>query len=152
MKKNDSLIKVEAQSRQPTPARINEDQPATKEDSMDIRRYLETSVLSAVLLLACGIPGLAKNSRTLALTHDAVLSGKTLPAGKYVVQWDAHSPQATVEFARRHKVVLSTEGRLEDRGKKYHSNTVVYDTASDGSLTIIEIRFARSSEILVFNQ
>jgi hypothetical protein len=119
---------------------------------MDIRKYIGTSILSAVLILASGIPGLAKDSRTLALNHDAVLSGKTLPAGKYVVQWETHSPQATVEFARRHKVVLSTQGRLEDRGKKYNSNTVVYDTASDGSMTISEIRFAGSSEVLVFNQ
>ena len=118
---------------------------------MDIRKYLGTSILSAALLLACGIPGLAKNSRTVALPHDAVLSGKTLPAGNYVVQWEAHSPQAVVEFAQRHKVVLSTEGRCEDRGKKYYSNVVVYDTASDGSRTISEIRFAGSSEVLVFN-
>jgi hypothetical protein len=119
---------------------------------MDIRRYLGTSILSAVLLLACGIPGLAKNSRTLALDRDAVLNGKALSAGKYVVQWEAHSPQASVEFAQRHKVVLSTEGRLEDRGKKYYSNMVLYDTASDGTSTINEIRFAGSSEVLVFNQ
>jgi hypothetical protein len=119
---------------------------------MDIREYLGTSILAVALLLAFGIPGLAKNSRTVALTRDAVLSGKTLPAGDYVVQWVAHSPQATVEFAQHHKVVLSTEGRFEDRGKKYNSNTIVYDTASDGSMTISEIRFAGSSEVLVFNQ
>ena len=119
---------------------------------MDIRKYLGTSILAAALLLASGIPGLAKNSRTVALARDAVLSGKTLPACDYVVQWEARSPQATVEFARRHKVVLSTEGKLEDRGKKYNSNTVVYGTASDGTTTISEIRFAGSSEVLVFNQ
>jgi hypothetical protein len=102
--------------------------------------------------LACGIPALAKNSRTLAFTHDAVLSGKTLPAGKYVVQWATHSPQATVEFAQGHKVVLSAEGTLENRRKRYNSNMVVYKTASDGSLTISEIRFAGSSAVLVFNQ
>ena len=119
---------------------------------MEIRKYLGTSILSVALLLASGIPGLAKNSRTVAVTRDAVLSGKTLPAGTYVVQWEAHSPQAAVDFAQGHKVVLSAEGRFEDRGKKYSSTTVVYDTAPDGSMTISEIRFAGSSEVLVFNQ
>ena len=119
---------------------------------MDIRRYLGTSILSAVLLLACGIPGLAKDSRAVVLAHDGVVSGKTLLAGNYVVQWEANNPQATVEFAQRHKVVLSTEGRLEDRGTKYKSNAVIYDTASNGTNTITEIRFAGSSEVLVFNQ
>jgi hypothetical protein len=118
---------------------------------MDIRKYLGTSILSVALLLAFGIPGLAKNLRTMALTRDAVLSGKTLPAGTYVVQWEAHSPQAVVEFAQRHKVVLSTEGKIEDRGKKYYSNVVVYGIAADGSSSISEIRFAGSSEVLVFN-
>jgi hypothetical protein len=119
---------------------------------MDIRKYLGTSILSVVLLLACGYPGFAKNSRTVAFTHDVVLSGTTLPAGKYVVQWEAQRGRTTVEFARDHKVVLSTDCKFEDRGKKYDSNTVVYDIASGGSMTISEIRFAGSSEVLVFNQ
>jgi hypothetical protein len=119
---------------------------------MNIRKHLGTSILSVALLLAAGIPGFAKTSRTVALRYDAVLSGTTLPAGQYVVSWEAHSPRATVELARGRKVVLSTEGRLEDRGKKYDSNIVVYDTASDGTRTISEIRFAGSSQVLVFNQ
>jgi hypothetical protein len=119
---------------------------------MDIRKCLGTSILSVVLLLASGYPGFAKNSRTIAFTHDVVLSGTALPAGQYVVRWEARSPRTTVEFARGKKTVLSTECRLEDRGKKSPSNTVVYDTASDGTSTISEIRFAGSSEVLVFNQ
>ena len=119
---------------------------------MDMRKLLGTSILSVALLLASGIPGLAKNSRTVALTRDLVLSATTLPAGQYVVRWEAQSLRATVEFARDKRVVLSTQGRIEDRGKKYHSNTVVYQTASDGTSTLSEIRFAGSSEVLVFNQ
>ena len=88
----------------------------------------------------------------MALLHDAVLKGTTLPAGKYIVKWKAHSPEATVEFARDHKVILSTDARLEDRGKKYQDSSVLYDTASDGTILVREIRFAGSSEVLVFNQ
>jgi hypothetical protein len=116
-----------------------------------IRKCCGTGVLS-LLLLAASVPALAKNSGTVALTHDVVLSGTTLAAGRYVVRWEAQSPRATVEFARGHKVVLSTQCKLEDRGKKYLSDTVVYDIASDGTRTITEIRFAGSSEVLVFNQ
>lgn len=119
---------------------------------MDMRKYLATVILSAALFLASGISSAAKESRNLALNQDAVLSGTTLPAGKYIVRWEAHSPGATVEFARGHQVVLSTECKLEDRGTKYSSNSVMYDTAADGTRTIGEIRFAGSSEVLVFNQ
>ena len=119
---------------------------------MNIRKYICTSILSLALLLACGIPGFAKNSRTVTLTRNVVLNGTTLPAGDYVVRWEAHSPQASVEFARDNKVVLSTECKLEDRGKKSNSDSILYYTASDGTMTINEIRFAGSSAVLVFNQ
>jgi len=119
---------------------------------MDIRRYLGILIVSVALLLASGIPGFAKNSRTVALTHNVVLSGATLPAGQYVIRWEGQSPRANVEFAQGKKVVLSTQCGLEDRGKKYDSSTVVYGTAADGTNSISEIRFAGSSEVLVFNQ
>jgi hypothetical protein len=119
---------------------------------MDIRKYLGTSILSVVLLLASGIPGFAKNSRTVTLTYGVVLSGTTLPAGQYVVRWEAQSPRTSVEFARGNKTVFSTECRFEDRGKKYNSDSVLYCPAADGSMTISEIRFRGSSEVLVFNQ
>ena len=59
---------------------------------MGIRRHLWTLILPVALFAASGIPGLAKDSRTVALTHDTVLNGTTLPAGRYLVQWKAHSP------------------------------------------------------------
>jgi hypothetical protein len=119
------------------------------EDRLRSRMYLGTLILSVALLPAAGVPGLAKDSRHLTLHHDAVLSGTSLPAGEYVVRWEAHRPRASVEFVRGKKVVLSTQCRFEDRGKKYLSNSVLYGTAPDGTMTISEIRFAGSSEVLV---
>jgi hypothetical protein len=125
-----------------------------KEDrmNMDVRKYLGTSVLSVALLLASGIPALAKNARTVTFSHDVVLNGTTLPAGKCLVQWETHSPEATVEFVQHHKVLLSTEGRLEERSQGYNRDEVVYNTASDGTMSLVEIRFADSNKVLVFNQ
>jgi len=120
--------------------------------NVNITKYLGTSVLSVALLLASGIPALAKNSRTVTFGHDFVLNGTTVPAGRWSVQWETHSPEATVEFAQHHKVVLSTEGRVEERSKGYDRNAVVYNTASDGTMSLVEIRFADSNKVLVFNQ
>jgi len=119
---------------------------------MSIRQHLGASVLSVALLLSAAIPGLAANSGTVTLRHDAVLSGKSLSAGKYNLQWETHSPEATVQFVRGHKVVLSTEGRVEERDKSYDNDAVVYSAAPDGSLSLVEIRFARSNKVIVFNQ
>ena len=120
--------------------------------NMDVRKYLGTSALSVALLLASGIPALAKDSRTVTFGHDSILNGTTVPAGKYSVQWETHSPEATVEFVQHHKVVLSTEGRLEERSESFDRNEFVYNTASDGAMSLIEIRFANSNKVLVFDQ
>jgi hypothetical protein len=119
---------------------------------MDMRKYLGMSIVLLALLLASGIPTLAKDSRHVTLGQDAVLRGTSLPAGEYVVRWTAHSPQAAVEFRQGHTVVLTTEGRIEDRGKKYDADMVLYNVAQDGTNTLREIRFAGSSQVLVFSQ
>jgi len=139
--------------------------------NMDIRKYLGTSVLSVALLLASGIPALAKDSRTVTFAHDFVLNGTTLPAGQYTVRWETNSAGTTIEFVKRHNVVLTTDGGFEERYKGYNRNvvvntegsldnrpdaydrdSVVYNTASDGKMSLAEIRFAFSNKVLVFDQ
>lgn len=119
---------------------------------MNIKKNLGMTALSVALLLASGIPSFAANSRTVTLQHDAVLSGTGLSAGRYSIRWQTHSPEATVDFVRRHKVVLSTEGRVEERDKTYDRDAVVYSTHPDGTWSVIEIRFANTNKVLVFNQ
>jgi len=115
------------------------------------RKWFGTGVLSLGLLLAAGIPAAAKNSRTINIDHAVVLQGKNLPAGKYKVEWQTHSPEATVQFLRKRQLVVSTEGRVEQRDKTSSYDTIVYDTAPDGSVTLLEIRFAGSNKVLVLN-
>ena len=116
---------------------------------MRSRMGLGTLVLSVVLVLTAGAPGFAKSARTVALASDLAISGTMLPAGRYAIRWEAHSLQPTVEFVQGKKVILSTQGTFEDRGEKSLSDSVLYDTASNGTATIREIRFAGSSEVLV---
>jgi len=138
---------------------------------MNIRKSLGTSVLSVARLLASGIPALAKNARTVTLAYDVVLKGTSLPAGPYSVRWVTHSTEATVGFVRNHQVVLSTEGRVEERinafdrnvavhtesrlgcrNNPYDYDAVFYNTAPDGTISLMEIRFAYANKVLVFNQ
>jgi hypothetical protein len=138
--------------------------------NMNIRKFLGTSVLSAALLLASGIPGLAKNARSVTFDHDVMVNGATLPAGQYTVQWVTHSPEATVQFVQRHKVVLSTEGKVEgrkgyyrgmslnsegrlgERTDSYNPVAVVFNTAADGTKSVVEIYFADEDKALMFNR
>jgi len=120
--------------------------------TMSIKKHFGTSVLSAALLLACGVPALAEHSQRVTFNHDFVLNGTTFQAGKCIVRWETHSPEATVEFVRHNKVVLTTTGRVEKRSEAYVRDAVVYNTGTDGTLSLIEIRSAYSNKVLVFDQ
>src|SRR5208337_1828000 len=98
--------------------------------NMDVRKYLGTSVLSVALLLASGIPALAKDSRTVTFGHDFVLNGTTLPAGQYTVRWETNGSGTTIEFVKHHNVVLTTDGGFEERSKGYSRNVVVNTAGS----------------------
>ena len=139
--------------------------------NMNVGKYLGTSALSVVLLLASSIPALAKDSRTVTFGHDFVLNGTTLPAGQYTVRWETNSSGTTIEFVQRHNVVFTTDGGFVEHSKGYERNvaastastldghtiaydrdSVVYNTASDGKMSLAEIRFAHSNKVLVFDQ
>ena len=113
-------------------------------------KFFATAIPVIGLLLAVGIPLFGENTGTVTLLHNATLHGKTLRAGTYTVEWKTHSPEATVQFSQRY-IAMFAEGRVERRAKKYEENSVVYDTAPDGSRSIIEIRFANSNLVLVFD-
>ena len=119
---------------------------------MTVRKYLGIFLVSVVLVLAYAISGFAKTARNVDIQHPIVVSGTTLPASQYAVRWETQNAQASVEFVRGKKVVASAPCKLEDRGKKYDSSTVMYVTNPDGSNTISEIRFAGSSQVLVFSE
>jgi len=116
------------------------------------RKWFGTGLLSLGLLLAAGIPAAAKNSRTINLNHSIIMQGKNLPAGRYLVEWQTHSPEATVQFSRKHQLIVSAEGRVEQRDKISSSDSIVYDTAPDGTVSLLEIRFAGSNKVLVLNR
>ena len=119
---------------------------------MNTRKQLGTSVLSVALVLSTGIPGLAWSSHTrkVTLSHQVILAGTTLPAGKYAVAWKTHSPEATVKFMQNHQVLLSTEGIVQKRDRTFKRNEIVYN-ASSGMVSLMEIRFAGTNQALVFN-
>jgi hypothetical protein len=137
---------------------------------MNFTKHVGMSVLPVALILAAGVSCLAKNSEGVTFLHSVVVNGTTLPAGHYTVQWNGQSPAATVVFSHRRKVVLSTDGTVLTRKGNYRNMTlatrdmaseganvsdpltVVYDTAPDGTMSLVEIRLAASNKVLVFNK
>mgnify|MGYP007042399201 CR=1 FL=1 len=114
------------------------------------RRYLGTSLLALAVVLIATAPALATNARKLTLHHDMVLKGTQLQAGEYVIGWESSSATATVTVSKEKVILATVEGELVERGTKYRRNAVMYDGAADGTRIIREIRFAGSSQVIVF--
>lgn len=119
---------------------------------MKMKRTLGITMVALAFMLVVGVGAKAKDSRDVVLFHDASLAGTHLASGRYHVNWETHSPEATVTFQQGKKVLATADGKVADRGKKYGSNEVVYTENPNGSRVIQEIRFAGSSEVIVFNE
>ena len=119
---------------------------------MSFRKSLGITILVLSLILTGSIMASAKDSHSVLLNHDATVGASHLASGSYDIKWVSHSPEATVTFMRGSKVVATVEGKVEDRGKAFHDNQIVYNEAANGQRTIKEIRFRGLSEVIVFNE
>jgi len=117
-------------------------------------KHFTKGVLVLAILICASAGAFAKNVRSLTLQYAATLNGTPVAAGEYSVNWQTHSPEATVTLTGKNgnRVAATAEGRWEERNSKYESDAVVTDKKSDGSRAIIEIRFAGLKGALVFGE
>jgi hypothetical protein len=107
-------------------------------------------VLLIVLTLTVAFSASANNSKTLSFRTEVTLNGTKLPTGFYEISWVTHSPEATVTFVKAGQTMVTAMGKFVDRDVKYDTDAVVYTNNPDGSHTLLEIRFARRKQALVF--
>ncbi|HMD84477.1 MAG TPA: hypothetical protein VKO18_07215 [Terriglobia bacterium] len=119
---------------------------------MTLKKTWQFTMIALAFTIAIGAQAKTKVTTSMFLHHDATIAGSHLASGKYNVQWQTHSPEATVTFLHGNKVVATAEGKVVDRGTKYGFDEVMYDQTADGARVVQEIRFKGSSEIIVFNE
>jgi len=119
---------------------------------MRLAKTLSVTIVAMALFVAAGAAAKTKDLRTMVLHSNATVAGAHLASGTYNVQWQTHSPEATVTFMQEGKLVATAEGKVVDRGKKYPADAVMFDETGDGGRIIREIRFKGSSEVIEFNQ
>lgn len=119
---------------------------------MNLRKIVETTTVALAFTIAVSAAAKTKTSADVLVPYEASLAGSHLGSGRYHVEWQTHNPDATVTFLQAFKVVATANGKVVDRKEKYTNNQVIYDERSDGSRVIQEIRFAGSSEVIVFNE
>jgi hypothetical protein len=93
-----------------------------------------------------------RGSRTLTFLSGLTVNGTHMPVGDFVISWESYVPDAIVKFEKDGSVLGTTEGKWVRRGVKYESDAYVYRKNSDGSRTLLEIRFAGMSQALVFGK
>ena len=89
------------------------------------------TIVAMAFVVAVAAAAKVKDSRDVLLRFDATIAGSQLRSGVYNVQYQTHSPEATVSFPQGNKVVATAEGKVVDRGSKYSSNEVVYAGAAE---------------------
>jgi hypothetical protein len=114
------------------------------------KRLVPVIVLAGLITTSAFARNGAKSEKKVTLNQTAALNGAAIPAGSYNVTWSAESGDPTVTFVKGKETVATAQAKWVDRDTKYEQNQVLYSNNSDGSRTIIEIRFAGMSRALVF--
>ena len=107
---------------------------------MKLRTRLCATVVAMAFVVAVGAAAKAKDAKSVLLHYDVTVAGSHLASGSYDVQWQTHSPEATVSFMQGNKVVATVEGKVVDRGTTYLTNEVVYGVAP-----MARVRFRKSA-------
>ena len=121
-----------------------------EEDEMSLRKTFSVTIVAMALFAAASAAAKPKDSKNLLLRYDATVAGSHLASGDYNVTYQTHSPQATVTFYQKGKVVATADGKVVDHGRKFQANEVVYGLDGNGARQIQQIRFKGSSEVIEF--
>lgn len=108
-------------------------------------------LLGLTLLLASSVFA-ASNKGSLQTMSDVTVSGKTLPAGDYSLQWDGTGSNVQLNILKGKKVVATTPARLVEMERSANSDAAVLRNNNDGSKSLSEVRFGGKKYALQIGQ
>lgn len=119
---------------------------------MKAGKILGVSFFALILLSAVSLEAARTKSQTVLVPYDGTVAGHHLASGEYHVKCETSGADAKLTFVLGRKVVATVEGQIVNRSQQYSTNEVVYDTKPDGTRAIVEIRFAKANQIIVFKE
>lgn len=119
---------------------------------MKARKILGVTFFTVALLSAVGLEAAGAKTQNVLVPYAGTVAGKHLASGVYHVKCETNGATAKLTFVLDRKVVATVEGQLVNRSDQYWMNQVVYDTKSDGTRAIMEIRFAKPNQTIVFKE
>lgn len=108
-------------------------------------------LLGLTLLLATTLFA-ASNHGSLQTLSDVTISGKTLPAGNYSVNWDGSGQHVQMNITKGKKVVATTPATLVDLSQAPSSDAAVIKNNDDGTKSLAEVRFSGKKYALHIGQ
>ena len=119
---------------------------------MNLRKIVGFVVITLALLSVIGVEAAGAKSQNVLVPYEGTLVGKRLTSGTYQVKCETHGPSATITFSMGGKVVATVEGKVVNSSAKYSTNAVIYETKSDGSRAVVELRLTQPSQDVVFEE
>jgi hypothetical protein len=93
-----------------------------------------------------------RGKRNFNLPPAMKVGGTRLPVGYCVISWESYIPDAIVKIEDDRGMGVTVEGKWVKRDVRYTENAVAYQKNSDGSRTLVEIRFSGMGQVLVFGK
>ena len=91
-----------------------------------------------------------RGRRDFSLPAALKVGSTRLPVGDCMITWESYTPNAIVKFEDDKGTTITLEGKWRNQPNKNSENAVVYMKNRDGSRTLLEIRFYRMGQALVF--
>lgn len=105
---------------------------------------MKASKIFALLAMAVlfATSAFAANKTSIELKRDAVVAGKTLPAGKYTVTWEGQGQNVDLSVAKGKEVVVKTPAHLLDLPRVATNDAVVVKDNGDGTRALSQIQIS----------
>jgi len=119
---------------------------------MKAGKILGIAFCTVALFSAVSLEAARTKTEHVLVPYEGTVAGQHLASGIYRVKCETNGATAKLTFVLDRKVVATVEGQLVNRNQHYSINQVVYDTKPDGTRAIMEIRFAKKNQTIVFKE
>jgi hypothetical protein len=114
----------------------------------------KVAVLAVLFLLAASVPVRAKKipPRPFFLQTPVTMNGAEIPEGLYELKLESSNSAVRVTLCRDGRFVATALGAWVKNGAKYTEDSALLRVNSDGSRSLIELRFAGGAKTIVLNR
>jgi hypothetical protein len=100
------------------------------------------TMIVALLILLAAVPVWAlEGSAEFILSETMVCAGTEFKAGSYDVKYQSSSPEVTVTFMLKGKVIAKIQGKIEELNKKNESSSMLIGKDASGRPVINSLQF-----------